>query len=188
MYHSKSCKLANTPEKLLTYYMFLIHQDTILQNLSNAALTVVLISRLPVSYHNSTVKHFSKYTSDHGSTLVSSSWTTYCIDLTGQVFSNTGFSYINRYRMLLSQKKVFLQSTGFGMVHFGEILFCDCSCVPSSRIIASCIIMSMHYPKSMQELTRRKNWVQSRYRSKSVESNKLHFSVQPSTIRYRHFI
>ena len=83
--------------------------------------------------------------------------TTYCIDLTGQVFSNTGFSYINRYRMLLSQKNVFLKSTGFGMIHFDEILFCDCSCVPSSRIIAPCIIMSMHYPKSMQELTRRKN-------------------------------
>ena len=144
---------------------------------------ILLNFRIRMPIH--TYKHFSTDISDHRSTLVSSSWTTYCIDLTGQVFSNTGFSYINRYRMLLSQKNVFLQSTGFGTIHFGEILFCDCSCVPSSRIIAPCIIMSMHYPKSMQELTRRKNWVQSRYHSESVTYK---HTIFRNCIRYRHFI
>ena len=144
---------------------------------------ILLNFRIRMPIHN--YKHFSTDISDHRSTLASSSRTTYCIDLTGQVFSNTGFSYINRYRMLLSQKNVFLQSTGFGMIHFGEILFCDCSCVPSSRIIAPCIIMSMHYPNSMQELTRRKNWVQSRYHSESVTYK---HTIFRNCIRYRHFI
>lgn len=37
---------------------------------------------------------------------------------------------------LLFQKKIF-QSSRLGMIHFGEIIFCNCSCVPLSWIIAS---------------------------------------------------
>lgn len=57
---------------------------------------------------------------------------------------------------LLFQKKIF-QSSRLGMIHFGEIIFCNCSCVPLSWIIASTPITSTHNPKSLQELTCRKN-------------------------------
>lgn len=57
---------------------------------------------------------------------------------------------------LLFQKKIF-QSSRLGMIHFGEIIFCNCSCVPLSWIIASIQTTLTHYPKSLQELTCRKN-------------------------------
>ena len=49
------------------------------------------------------------------------------------------------------------QATGFGMIHFFEIILCDCSCVPLSWIIVFILNMMKTYPKSLQELTRIKN-------------------------------
>ena len=49
------------------------------------------------------------------------------------------------------------QVTGFGMIHFFEIILCDCSCVPLSWIIALIYNIDKYYPKSLQELTRIKN-------------------------------
>lgn len=68
---------------------------------------------------------------------------------------------IHRYRIKNVKKKISskrIQPTGFWTVHFIEALFCDCSCVPFFRIIAFMFHVMRNYPKSLQELSRRKSW------------------------------
>ena len=74
--------------------------------------------------------------------------------------SDKHFLYIQIPDSIGRKKKISskrIQPTGFWTVHIVEALFCDCSCVPWFRIIAWLFHVMKNYPKSLQELIRRKS-------------------------------
>ena len=70
-------------------------------------------------------------------------------------FQYTDTDSMNKIKKISSK---LIQPTGFWTIHFIEALFCDCSCVPAFWIIAFMLNVMKNYPKSLQELTRRKSW------------------------------
>ena len=69
-------------------------------------------------------------------------------------FQYTDTDSMNKIKKISSK---LIQPTGFWTIHFIEALFCDCSCVPLFWISAFMLNVMKNYPKSLQELTRRKS-------------------------------